>query len=605
MNRRSAFSLAVLALSFLLMPLSAPAQQTIQGNRYQQKLLEGERHLRRGNPDRARRVFEELLEERPESREAFSGWVRARVEAHDLEGLEGALRSRIPEEGGDSELRLLLGDVYAARGEEDSAAAIWRSTLPLFEDLESGYAQVGRRMEERRMIARATELFLEGRVSMGGAFRFAEHLGRLYELAGDGEKAADEWVRAAAAGTVKSAEVLRRIHELRQDGLIDRYPTEEAAAVLDSLPSLQEVRAILAEFHLYDGRCGAALHEYGELERSDPRCGGWLLPFAKAAYERRCFSEAAQALLDVVDRCDRPSVVIEARFLLAQVYRGAGQPKSAADVYERIAGETRNPSDRSRAELGRAEILLDDIGDAEGAIPILRRLADTESAPEKAREIRFILARAYLVAGRLEEASQEHEAIYASADDDAVRERAIFGKATVLFYSGDPDGALAEYRRIVDQFPHGRYLNDALSQSIFISENRDAGDGPLQEFAQILLLLERKAYDKGRAKIEELLDALVVAEIRDDLVWQLGRIEEEEGRYRKAIEVFEGLARDFPESRLAERARIHIGDIYSFRLGDIPSGIEQYNAFLVNYPQSVFSEEVKRKKREVEQSRES
>ncbi|MFH1277941.1 MAG: tetratricopeptide repeat protein [Candidatus Eisenbacteria bacterium] len=567
--------------------------------RFQRRLEEASRHLRRGGAERARRIFEELLSERPEDRDAFAGLIAARIETFDLEGLGEMVETRIAEKGIDPELSLLLGDVHAAAGRRPEAMAVWRASVDLFDSREEAYRLIARRMEDRRMVDEAILFLREGRRESGDRFQFSEDLCRLLGFAGKMDESAREWVRAAAAGTRKNAEAARRLQELRNDGEIDAYPYDEMRAILDSLPSRHGVREILAECYLEDGRCDAARGEYEELERSQPRCGTYLMPFAKRAAELGCFGEAAKAASDLARRCDRPSVRLDAAFLLARVQREEGNPDGAIATYDGILKDTKNVRETNRARFELASVLVDEMGEGERAIPVLEELLRADKY-DGLTDARFLLARGRLITGDFEGARTEYQSIHDTAEDDDTRERAIFAVGRSLFFAGDMDGALAEYRRVVDQYPAGFYLNDAIDQSIFISGHRDAGDGALREYADCLLRIDRKDFDGGRKKVESLLETLTVSHLRDELTWQLGRIAEEEGLYRQAVEVYERLVAEFPGERLAHVASVRVADLYCTRLGDIPRGLARYDKFLVDHPTSILADEARRKKREAQ-----
>lgn len=564
---------------------------------FQRRIQEAGRQLRRGSPDRARRVFEDLLAERPGSRDAFAGVVAARIAAFDLDGLDEIVEARIAERGDDPELRLLLGDIHAAAGRRTEAMAVWRGALDLFESRDEAYRRIAGRMEERRMIEEAILFLREGRAEGGERFRFSEDLCRLLVFTGEMDGSAREWVRAAAAGSRKNAEAVRRLFELREGGEIDSFPYDEMKAILDSLPARHGVREILAECYLEEGRCGDARTEYEELERSQPRCGTYLMPFAHRAADRGCFGEAARAASDLARGCDRPSVRLDASFLLGRVQREDGDPDGAIATYGAIMGETKNVRETNRARFELASVLVDDLGDGARAIPVLEELLGAERY-DRLEDARFLLARARLITGDFEGARREYETIHDAAGDDGTRERAIYGVGRSLFFAGRMDDALAEYRRVVDQYPTGFFLNDAIDQSIFISEHRDAGDGALREFADCLLRVERKDYEGARKKLESLLETLAVAKLRDELVWELGRIAEEEGRYRQAVDIYERLVAEFPEERLAHSASVRVADLYCTRLGDVPRGLARYERFLVDYPASILGDEARRMKRE-------
>ncbi len=600
---RERAGLLVVLLACLLFSLGGPAFGQVITNddaRFERKLQEADRNLHGGNAERALRLFEELLATRPESKKAFIGVVSARVRLHRLEGLEALAEERLRAHPGDRDLAILLGEVRFAEGRREDAVATWRSAAPLFDSADQGTREVARRMEAGRMFQEAIAFLLEGREALGDPFLFADDLCRLHMLTGDGDASAAEWVRAAAGGTKKEGEALRAIHELKDSGEIEAYPLDLLRSILVSLPSARGVREILADLALADGRCAEAFREARALDEGQPKRGRFLLSFAKGAIEKGCLDEAAEGARTIVRASDEAGTRLEASFLLARIERSAGNAERAAETYRSIAEGTKNPKEKENARLELANVLLDDLGEPEGAIPILDEMIRRGLFPEKEIEIRFTLARARLLAGEAEGAMKAYDELVRIAPDDAVRERAVFETGRAHFFAGRMDEALAEYRRVIDQYPLGRYLNDALSQSIFISENRDAGDAPLAEYAACLLLIDRKELAEARSRLASMLETLAVAKIRDDLAWQLAGIEEREGRFREAVARYERLTEEFPGERLAESASVRTADLYAAELGNLREGIARYEKFLLDYPGSVLIEEVRRKKAEAE-----
>ncbi|NNE10126.1 MAG: tetratricopeptide repeat protein [Gemmatimonadetes bacterium] len=566
---------------------------------FQRRLDEANRSLRRGNAASARRTFEILLKERPDHHDAFVGYVTARIDLYELEGLADLVQRKAEFNPNDADYVLLMGDVYAAGGDGERALTIWKGALSMFPDETAGYREIGDRMANRRMVPEAIQWFEDARATLNSKNRFARNLASLYDLLGEGDRVAEELVRAVVEGTMKDSEMLRRLKELRVDGDLDAYPYGLLQTALRENPDLGGLREVLGSLLLDDRRCGDALNHYVELDNSGRTCGAFLLPFARTASARGCVDAATEALEALLAKCERPTVRIESQFMLASIYRKDGQADRAAGVYQSLLDNTKNPGDRSRANYELGMLYLEDLGDAKKAIPILNELLRGKQGVH-GTEARFALARAYLLDTETERAVREYQAIETEAADDLMRERAIYLRGEAQYYAGDIDGALASYREVIDRFPTGDYVNDALEQSIFLSEHRDAGDIPLREYATCLLMIDRHEFREARARLEELFSSLLVSKLRDDFAWQLAVIEEEEGRYESAIEQLQSIVTDFAGERLAQAAHVKIGDLYGNNLQNLPQAIAQYESFLLEHPGSILSDEVRRKKREAE-----
>lgn len=566
---------------------------------FQRRLDEAGRSLRRGNAASAKRTYEILLKERPDHHDAFIGYIQSRIDLYELEGLADLVERKAEFNPADADYVLLTGDVYAAGGDADRALSIWKGALPMFPDETIGYRAIGDRMANRRMVPEAIQWFEDARATTNSPNRFARHLASLYDLLGEGDRVARELVRAVVEGTMKDSEMLRRLKDLRAGDGLDAYPYGLLQNALRENPDLGGLREVLGSLLLDERRCGDALNHYVELDNGGRTCGAFLLPFARTASAKGCVDAASEALEALLAKCDRPTIRIECQFMLASIYRKDGQADRAADVYQALLGNTKNPGDRSRANYELGMLYLDDLGDAKKAIPILNELLKGKQGTH-GTEARFALARAHLLDAELARAIQEYQAIEAEAADDLTRERAIYLRGEAQFYGGDIDGALASYREVIDRFTMGDYVNDALEQSIFLSEHRDAGDIPLREYATCLLMIDRHQYREARTRLDELLSSLLLSKLRDDFAWQLAVIEEEEGRYDLAIQRLQTIVTEFPTERLAHAAHVRIGDLYGKNLHNLPQAIAQYESFLLTHPGSILSDEVRRKKREAE-----
>ncbi len=575
-------------------------QPADEASLYQRRLDEAGRYLRRGSVGQARRIYEELLAQKPDDRTLFIGYVTARISLFELDGLSDAIREKLESNPTDTDYILLLGDALAAGGDTERADRTWRTVIPLFEKKGEAYRQIAARMEKQMMVLEAIELLHEGRAATGSPNIFARELVYLYDLTGNGEQQADECMMAVMEGTIKDGELLRRLKELRASEVIQHYPYAQLHAVLDSFPGMSGIREALAGFYLDDGKCRLALREYDILDRTLQGCGQLLLPFARAAYGKKCYPAAGEALENILERCDSPSIQIEAQFLLASIYRSSGNAEEAAALYHSLLRGTRNPGDIARARHDLAKVLLEDLGKPDEAMVVLGELLALKEANKYATEARFDLAWAHIIAGDFEGADAMYDRIESEATDNDTRERAIFGQGQADYYQGNFDDALEDYRRIIDQYPTGRYLNNVLEQSIFLSEHRDVGDAPLKVYTDCLLMIERREYRQVRTTIAEMIEALILSNLRNDFMWQLALIEEDEGNYGEAIAGLDLMIDEYPMDHLSMLAAVKAADIFCDQLHDLPAGIARYETFLVEHPGSILVNEVLRKKIERE-----
>jgi TolA-binding protein len=86
----------------------------------------------------------------------------------------------------------------------------------------------------------------------------------------------------------------------------------------------------------------------------------------------------------------------------------------------------------------------------------------------------------------------------------------------------------------------------------------------------------------------------------DDALMLAGRIQIQEGEYRKAIETLERLLNEFKETSIAlDQARFSIAEIYQFGLKDTVNATAAYQSLLADFPNSLLAEKARRRIRDL------
>ncbi|MFQ5675757.1 MAG: tetratricopeptide repeat protein [bacterium] len=185
----------------------------------------------------------------------------------------------------------------------------------------------------------------------------------------------------------------------------------------------------------------------------------------------------------------------------------------------------------------------------------------------------------------------------------AARDEALFKSANLDFMQGDFDRALEKLQKITKKIAQGkanaRFVNDALELTFLIEENRDDSKEALALYGQAKQQQLQRRPAEAIKSLQSILSNYPSAAIVDESLFDLGELENQRGNYSAAIEYFEGLLRDHPESLQNELAQKRIAEVYEIGLGDSQKAYEAYEKILRNYPNSVYVEEVRQKLREI------
>ncbi len=155
-------------------------------------------------------------------------------------------------------------------------------------------------------------------------------------------------------------------------------------------------------------------------------------------------------------------------------------------------------------------------------------------------------------------------------------------------------------KKIVQKKGEQPFVNDALELTFLIEENQAESKEALVVYGRAQKhKVQRKLPDAVKS-LQEIISNYPTASILDESLFDLGELESERGNYAAAIGYFQGLLDDHPESLQNELAQKRIAEVYETELGDSQKAYQAYEQLLINYPSSVYLEEVRQKLREMQ-----
>jgi Tfp pilus assembly protein PilF len=327
------------------------------------------------------------------------------------------------------------------------------------------------------------------------------------------------------------------------------------------------------------------------------------------------------ALRDVLGAADHSVSGPSLRFSFAEELLRGGAPRDSAaalDILGDVAADrTLNAASRLNAAQ-RAWDLDQTRGAAVGAAPgLAKALADLPGEQWNA-SFALALARSLRAGGHTQEAralldaNQNH-----AASGDLALERALtelrdgpperalpalekmatqspegaFDYAEGLFFAGNTDSALAQYRRIGDD-PNGIAAGAAL-QRVYLIEDADPKSA-LPEVAHACYESWRGNHRAAAAIADSLYRRLPRRALWANTALMLSDERAEAGDNTLALAPLLAVADSLPDDRLAPLARQKAGDLYHQRLHDDAQAIAQYELCLTRYPRAWNAPEVRR-----------
>ncbi len=237
------------------------------------------------------------------------------------------------------------------------------------------------------------------------------------------------------------------------------------------------------------------------------------------------------------------------------------------------------------------------LDDLDGAIALLDQLITLPGVdPNVEAKAKIALADYYLMQGDIWESTLLYSQVDKAFKEDILGHEARFRNARLAYFKGDFEWAQAQFD-VLKASTSKLISNDALDLSVFILDNLglDTTAVALQMYADAELLVFRNQFDAAFAQMDILLDSFPTHALKDDVLYLKGQIFIKKREYEQAAAVFNEVVEQFPEDIRADNALFALADLKENYLNDKEKAMELYEKLFVDYSNSTFAVEARKR----------
>lgn len=433
----------------------------------------------------------------------------------------------------------------------------------------------------------AVDVYVAGRQALGKPNLFSATLAETYRVLRRFREALEEYWKLWEADPA-NASILPRLTSLINDIPADDGTMEPFFENLLSKKPNALTFQLKGEWELKKGNIDAAVSAYEEADRRGGADGLLLLELARrlaASNPEKVASLAASYEKIYPKSPDLPQIL----FFLAQAQTELGQFAAARTTYAKILSPL--PEDRANAWLKTAELFLNYMAQPESALVCLKNVKSYPHALLR-QEAAIQEARALAARGNFEEAKKTFTPI--AVWNAPWAEERDFLMAEWDFYFSNFDDAEKKYTALLDAYPRGERVNDALRRLALLKLAGRAKKSPLAAFASALKDLaqfnEQPAQEKIAA-LEPVSPPMAAEALYNWGIYLAGR-----RRSAEAARVFENIKTAYPQTTQAPLALEKLGELAE--LTKEPQRAKScYVELLENYPEAINAEPVRGKLR--------
>jgi tetratricopeptide (TPR) repeat protein len=568
-----------------------------------------------GKYEEALRYYEDLFRQRPSNSSYFEGVRRSLTALKRYDEVIALLTRRIAQFPSGIELFVYRGGLYQQRGQPDSANADWEHAIALNTKNAQAYALIADQCINAREFARAIEYLRRGREALRSPQLFAFDIARASAMNMDFDTAMDEYL-----GYLRAAP--QTLYQIQQQiSLFSDIPEALDAAVrrarlqADESPDSEGLQYLLAWLYMERKDYASAFGVYRTIDRMKRAGGAEIVAFGSRAFNDKAYAVAAQAFGEAVtaypDAAFRPQAEFNRARSLEELHAEQGMP----DALERPSGQgTQYPSSEAVTSYEGAIELYEDLarrypgvavgneslyriahikfhrfGDTDGALEILRGIADVRRTVFGMNDADVLIGEILLARGDLDAAIAQYDKVLPSPRlDPGMRADLRFRIAEAFFFKGLFDTVLVQLEPLMIDV-RTDIANDALDLSALIMQYRVPGELPLQRYAQALFLERQRKFSEAAAVAQEIIAQYASGDIVDLAYLKLAELQRRSGRPRDAAASLQAFLAARKESFLRDRGLFFLAQLSEEELGDASGAVALYQQMLTEHPFSQFA----------------
>lgn len=555
-----------------------------------------------GRLEEAVMLYERVLLIEPLNPQALSALPRLYARLQQYDKAVTLLRGQVERSPGNVVYRRMLAEMLFKANRLDEARAQCEQILGMDLPGDQSIRIVAAIYGQNGMINEAIDIYLQGREQTGPPDAYAMELAGLYTALSDIPHAVEEYVRWAALQPQRFLMADERIEALVS--LEGPEPVETALqTAVDHAPARPEPHRLLGNFYLRRGQPQKALARYRAVEKLQGSNGAALLEFAGWCERERFYQEAQNAYQELGVRLLPRPILAQAALGVARTALALNRIDEAMTGFQNVVTRFAHTRESEEAMFQIAELHLTRYHDAQTALTAYRSLLAVAPKTPRREDALFRIADCHVARGSLLDAIAQYTMILdpqkSGLSGDTAQERARYRLAEMTLFQGNLDEAVKQFNEVAELFPGSPYANDALEWSLLIEEARQAGDEAVHAFLDGRLL--ERQYRSGDAldAYKRFLNRYPDGPISDLAILEIGALLDELDKPLEAIAAWRDLIERYPASRYAPEAQRRIAEAYELRLQNISQAIAEYETVLVEYPDYLYNDAIRRKIRDL------
>jgi len=558
-------------------------------------------------------IFEELYLAEPSNTRYFNALHRVYLQLKNYAASIDLLEKRILEKPDDISVYGMLGSTYYIMGNEGKAYEVWDEALTKTPNKPMMYRIIANYAVERRAFEKAIGLYERGKEISDDKVLFAYDLAQLYTLTMQFGKAAEEYCTILDKNPMQRQVIEQRIlsYSGKPDALEATIPVVEDWSDRSNLSLSYLLARLLTEAKEF----GEAFEVYRDIDEEQTNLGKDLYSFAELLSRERNHLMAGKVYREIIDLYPNSPLTPLAKLGYAKSIEAEllANYRESLPLWKPYFHFKKFDSEKIDDVLTAFNEVVDIYANTEAAFEALLRIGlikfymqnDPLNAAENfkivitdginsksAMDAYIELGNIALLIGNLDEAGLNFSKIIEKThSNNQSHNLAKFKLARVNFYKQNFDEANNFLAAILHNLKDDN-ANDAIELSLVLNTTMNDSLN-LLNFAEAEFLAEQKKFSEAAGKyslIYQNPQAFVLHSITKLRHAEMMLADDD---YEEAIKLFESIADEGEKNIYADKALYLLGKTYYLGMGNREKALEVYERLLLEFPNSLYIDEAR------------
>ena len=557
----------------------------------------------KGDFEKAKISFEELLKEMPQNSQYFQKTIDCYQQLQQFDVAEKAIQDRLNSYK-QGNLLVELGYNFQLQKNEASAKKQYVEALERIKKNPNEVYSIANSFERKVLLDYALKSY-QIAIELQPNYNFNYQIALLYGQLGNTEMMISTFLDEAYANPQNSIQIQNQLARFMVEEGDENFNETLRKALIVRAQKNQDVfwNHYLSWFYVQQKEVGKAFIQEKAVYKRNPDSLSDIVNLAQLAIEEDDDATAKEILGFVLENTTDLELLIQANSYLIEMKIDKAQVKDFAAInteLERLLTEYEISPLTLSLQLIQAHFVAFKLKKPEEGKAIIKKALELQLNVYEQAHAKMELADILLFEEKFNQALIYYSQIEEDLKNDEVAHEASLKAAKTSYFQGDFAWALKQFKELKSASTQ-LIANDALEYFLLINDNTvaDSTQTALKQFAKGDYLLYQNRNQEATAQFQSILKSFKEQQIEAVTILRLGKIYEKSNEYNLALPQYQNIIDHHADGIYIDEALYFSAEIYNNKLQQPEKAKPLYEKIIFNHQDSIYFVEARKKFRQL------